>query len=85
MIEYAKFLQLRDTLAMKIANGPQEVWFLSRYEFLCLKLERKVDILHWMSRTALELVGQSGLGYSFDTLTEDAVLHPYSLSVKKFV
>ncbi|KAF8908659.1 cytochrome P450 [Gymnopilus junonius] len=45
---------------------------------------QEIDMLHWMSRTALELVGQSGLGYSFDTLTEDAVLHPYSLSVKRF-
>ena len=35
-----------------------------------------------MSRTALELVGQSGLGYSFDSLTEDGVSHPYSTAVK---
>ncbi|KAJ7216239.1 cytochrome P450 [Mycena rebaudengoi] len=27
----------------------------------------------WMSRTALELVGQAGLGHSFDTLVDDAV------------
>ncbi|KAK7676950.1 hypothetical protein QCA50_020068 [Cerrena zonata] len=27
-----------------------------------------VDILHWMHRTALELIGQGGLGYSFDPL-----------------
>lgn len=29
-------------------------------------------MLNWMSRTALELVGQGGLGYSFDPLVEDA-------------
>jgi len=34
--------------------------------------------LFWMTRTALELIGQSGLGYSFDPLTEDGVPHPYS-------
>lgn len=31
-----------------------------------------VDMLNWMSRTALELVGQGGLGYSFDPLVEDS-------------
>jgi len=32
---------------------------------------QEVDVLNWMGRTALELVGQGGLGYSFDPLTED--------------
>ncbi|KAJ3475173.1 hypothetical protein NLI96_g12014 [Meripilus lineatus] len=32
---------------------------------------QEVDILHWMGRTALELIGQGGLGYSFDPLVED--------------
>ncbi|KAJ7674202.1 cytochrome P450 [Mycena rosella] len=36
----------------------------------------------WMSRTALELVGQAGLGYSFDPLTDDEV-PPYITSVKQ--
>ncbi|KAJ3479304.1 hypothetical protein NLI96_g9146 [Meripilus lineatus] len=31
-----------------------------------------VDVLNWVSRTALELVGQGGMGYSFDPLVEDA-------------
>lgn len=42
-------------------------------------------MLHWMSRTALELIGQSGLGYSFDSLTEGAPIHPYTKSVKEFM
>ena len=37
-----------------------------------------------MTRTALELIGQSGLGYSFDPLTEDGVPHSYSTTVKLF-
>ena len=45
----------------------------------------QIDIVPWMARTALELIGQSGLGYSFDSLTEDATPHPYSDSVKKLV
>ena len=31
----------------------------------------EVDMFHWMARTALELIGQGGLGYSFDPLTSD--------------
>ena len=36
-----------------------------------------------MGRTALELIGQSGLGYSFDPLTEDGVPHPYGIAAKR--
>ncbi|KAJ7897809.1 cytochrome P450 [Mycena leptocephala] len=36
----------------------------------------------WMTRTALELVGQAGIGYSFDTLLTDEV-PLYILSAKK--
>ncbi|KAH9949937.1 cytochrome P450 [Amylocystis lapponica] len=32
---------------------------------------QEVDVLNWMGRAALELVGQGGLGYSFDKLIED--------------
>ncbi|KAH9885122.1 cytochrome P450 [Cubamyces lactineus] len=32
----------------------------------------EVDILSWMGRTALELIGQAGLGYSFDPLVADS-------------
>ena len=38
-----------------------------------------------MARTALELIGQSGLGYSFDPLTEDDASHPFSNAVKLLV
>ena len=31
----------------------------------------EIDMFHWMARTALELIGQGGLGYSFDPLTEE--------------
>ncbi|OSX59529.1 hypothetical protein POSPLADRAFT_1048841 [Postia placenta MAD-698-R-SB12] len=33
---------------------------------------RELNILFWMGRAALELVGQGGLGYSFDPLVRDA-------------
>ncbi|KAG6817154.1 hypothetical protein H0H87_012115 [Tephrocybe sp. NHM501043] len=37
-----------------------------------------------MSRAALEMIGQSGLGYTFDPLVEGAIPHPYSEAVKAF-
>lgn len=40
---------------------------------------KEVDIMQWMTRTALELIGQSGMGYSFDTLESEEVLHPYAV------
>ena len=43
-----------------------------------------LDMLGWMSRTALELIGQTGIGYSFDPLTED-VPDEYADAVKEFV
>ncbi|KAJ3861973.1 cytochrome P450 [Lentinula novae-zelandiae] len=39
---------------------------------------QEVEILSWMGRTALELIGQAGLGYSFDPLTDEESAHPYS-------
>lgn len=41
--------------------------------------------MKWMTRTALELIGQSGLGYSFDPLVDDSDNHPYSKSIKNLV
>ncbi|KAH9890482.1 cytochrome P450 [Cubamyces lactineus] len=43
----------------------------------------EIDVLGWMSRTALELIGQGGLGYSFDPLTEDRA-DDFADSIKAF-
>ncbi|KAG6867970.1 hypothetical protein C0993_008931 [Termitomyces sp. T159_Od127] len=45
---------------------------------------QEVDVLHWMSRAALEMIGQSGLGYSFDPLVEGSMPHPFSEAAKAF-
>ncbi|KAF7969442.1 hypothetical protein HWV62_27339 [Athelia sp. TMB] len=45
---------------------------------------QEIDMVHWFGRTALELIGQSGIGYSFDNLDEGPP-HPYSLAVKSLV
>ncbi|KAL1739164.1 cytochrome P450, partial [Schizophyllum fasciatum] len=44
---------------------------------------REIDMLHWTSRTALELIGRSGLGHSFDSLTVDDPGSPYAASIKE--
>ncbi|TEB40176.1 cytochrome P450 [Coprinellus micaceus] len=45
---------------------------------------QEIDMLRWMSRTALELIGQSGLGYTFDPLTEGSEENSYTRGVRKF-
>lgn len=45
---------------------------------------QEIDMLHWVSRTALELVGQSALGYSFDELGPKSTPNEYSEAVKEF-
>ncbi|KAI0355165.1 cytochrome P450 [Trametes cingulata] len=43
----------------------------------------EIDVLGWMGRTALELIGQGGLGHSFDPLTED-VADEFADAVKAY-
>lgn len=45
---------------------------------------KEIDIAGWMGRTALELVGQGGLGHSFDPLTEETS-DEYTEAVKALV
>ncbi|KAJ3490087.1 hypothetical protein NLI96_g1671 [Meripilus lineatus] len=45
---------------------------------------REIDVLGWMTRTALELVGQGGLGHSFDELDDD-VPNPFAEALKSLV
>ena len=66
-------------------GGQQEVsTFCYRFIYLLpLELIVQIDILPWLSRTALELIGQSGFGHSFDPLTDGMVSHSYAASVKQ--
>lgn len=45
---------------------------------------KELDMLSWMGRTTLEVLGQAGLGYSFDPLTED-VADEFASAVKSFL
>ncbi|CCO37426.1 Cytochrome P450 94A1 [Rhizoctonia solani AG-1 IB] len=44
---------------------------------------REIDVLKWCSATALELIGQAGLGHTFGVL--EGIESPYSLAVKDFL
>ncbi|KAK7696401.1 hypothetical protein QCA50_001055 [Cerrena zonata] len=46
--------------------------------------DQEIDMLNWMTRTALELVGQGGLGWSFDSLEEPG-LNPLAELIKSLV
>ncbi|KAF9064449.1 cytochrome P450 [Rhodocollybia butyracea] len=45
----------------------------------------EIDLLSWMTRTALELIGQSGFGYSFDNMVDDVPKHRYSIVIKELM
>ncbi|EPQ53107.1 cytochrome P450 [Gloeophyllum trabeum ATCC 11539] len=46
-----------------------------------LRGETEIDMLDWMTRTALELIGRAGLGYSFNIMREGTV-DEYGSAVK---
>ncbi|TFK20717.1 cytochrome P450 [Coprinopsis marcescibilis] len=46
---------------------------------------KEIEFFRWLNRIALELIGQSGLGYSFDPLTEASEDHPLISSIKSLV
>ncbi|KAJ4478577.1 cytochrome P450 [Lentinula lateritia] len=46
---------------------------------------QEIDLLGWMARAALELIGQSGFGYSFDNMMDDVPKHKYSTVIKDLV
>ncbi len=45
---------------------------------------QKLDMVSWMGRAALEIIGQSGLGHSFDPLVAD-VEDEYTEAIKSFM
>ncbi|CDO75795.1 hypothetical protein BN946_scf184934.g10 [Trametes cinnabarina] len=45
--------------------------------------DQEIDMAVWLGRTALELIGQGGLGYSFGHLVEDEK-NEYAVALRKF-
>ena len=47
---------------------------------------KELEIMDWMSRVALEAIGQAGLGYSFQTLDDaEEKENRYASAVKQLV
>ena len=46
---------------------------------------KDIDLMHWTHRTAFELIGQGGLGHSFDALDEDLPYTEYAIALKELV
>lgn len=42
-------------------------------------------MLEWMGRTALEIIGQAGMGHSFDSLTTDDATDPFTRAAKDYL
>ncbi|KAJ4474910.1 cytochrome P450 [Lentinula aciculospora] len=63
-------IQLESALKNQLQSGPST---------------QEINILSWMGRTALEIMGQAGLGYSFDPLTDEESAHPYSKVMKELL
>lgn len=43
---------------------------------------QEVDVLNWITRVALEVIGQGGLGYSFDALNLNSANSRYVKAAK---
>ena len=46
---------------------------------------KEIDVLKWTGRTALELLGQGALGYSFDPIVDEPDDNTYAECVKEFL
>ncbi|KAI0350849.1 cytochrome P450 [Trametes cingulata] len=46
---------------------------------------RDLDMLDWMGRTALEIIGQAGMGHSFDPLVSDEATDPFNKAAKVYL
>ncbi|KAJ3508534.1 hypothetical protein NMY22_g16582 [Coprinellus aureogranulatus] len=77
--------QLRDGLKQQVTQGEAEVRLLRVDNDTELMVTEQVDMLNWMTRTALELIGRGALGYSFGTLNSNAGEHRYAKSIKNMI
>ncbi|KAF6748132.1 cytochrome P450 [Ephemerocybe angulata] len=74
--------KLENSIKQQITQGKTEVRRPDSMRTDFVALNKSIDILSWMTRTALELIGQSGFGYSFDSLKPDSTQHPFGVSLK---
>ena len=62
---------MRGTIAKRVENGTQEVREPHLIHLANNQYNVQIEMLSWLSRTAFELIGQSGLGVSFDALDDE--------------
>ena len=55
------------------------------FDVMYLLLLVQIDVKDWLTRTALEIIGTGGFGYSFDSFREGETPHPYCVSVKQLL
>jgi len=41
-----------------------------KFEFIVANGPQELDVVEWMGKTALDIIGQAGPGYSFDALDD---------------
>ncbi|KAF5392163.1 hypothetical protein D9757_001398 [Collybiopsis confluens] len=44
--------------------------------------DKEINILSWLGRASLEMIGEAGLGYSFDPMMDESSSHPFSRIMK---
>lgn len=74
-MSHTRYVSTRSYGVMQSLTAPCDVLQLQKGIEMCLGGEKEpveLDMLNWMGRTALELIGQSGLGYSFDPLVAES-------------
>jgi hypothetical protein len=68
-------------LFFQITNKVKSAW-LQKLSASTSNGPQEIEVLNWTTRTALELIGQAGLGFSFDSLTNDDEGSDYANAVK---
>ncbi|KAJ7757833.1 cytochrome P450 [Mycena olivaceomarginata] len=75
--------KLQSAIQSRVQDGPKEVCRTYRLTLPRMnELRPQIDIMLWMTRTALVLIGQAGLGHSFDSLDTDEIpleRHPHPI------
>ncbi|KAG5635063.1 hypothetical protein H0H81_012559 [Sphagnurus paluster] len=73
-------------ISKDLVDGPREVDMHQLQMLIGIDIYfLQINILQWMTRAALEMVGQSGLGYSFDSLSDEESENTYTKSVKELL
>ncbi|PPQ88977.1 hypothetical protein CVT25_005076 [Psilocybe cyanescens] len=83
-IEYAECV--KHSLLSKVHSGPQEIREVQSWANSdSISYFTALHNIFWTTRLALELIAQTGPGYSFDELTENSPQHRFEIVSRKLV